>query len=131
LITLASFGVGPLVVCLWRQYLARLDRAGGTILVAGHILHIWITIIITGYFVGKKLEVAPGFDVRHLWISLGATLLPILIMLLQKLSLDHSPTVRPAMNIAVTLGLFYSVVTTSHWSYVCNPGMMATCSEIL
>ncbi len=50
---------------------------------------IWITAIITGYFVGKKLEGAPGFDVKHLWISLGLTLLTIVIMLLHQLSIGN------------------------------------------
>ncbi len=50
---------------------------------------IWIGAIVTGYFIGKKLEAALGFDVRHLWISLGATFLPIVIMLLHQLSIGN------------------------------------------
>jgi len=50
---------------------------------------LWVGAMMTGYFVGKKLEAAPGFDVRHLWISLGATLLPISIVLLHQLSIGN------------------------------------------
>ncbi len=50
---------------------------------------LWIGAMVTGYLVGKKLEAAPGFDVRHLWISLGATLLPIVIVLLHQLSIGN------------------------------------------
>lgn len=50
---------------------------------------IWIGAIVTGFLVGKKMEAAPGFDIRHLWISLGATLLPIVIMLLHQLSVGN------------------------------------------
>jgi len=49
----------------------------------------WITAIITGYFVGKKLERVSGFDVKHLWISLGFTLLTIVIMLFHQLSIGN------------------------------------------
>ena len=45
--------------------------------------------MVKGYLVGKKLEALPGFDVRHLWISLGATLLPIVIVLLHQLSIGN------------------------------------------
>ena len=41
--------------------------------------------MVTGYLVGKNLETAPGFDVRHLWISLGATLLPFVFVLQHQL----------------------------------------------
>jgi len=50
---------------------------------------IWIGTIVTGYCVGKKLETSPGFDFRHLWLSLGATLLPIVIMLLHQFSIGN------------------------------------------
>jgi hypothetical protein len=50
---------------------------------------LWIGAMVTGYLVGKKLEAAAGFDVRHLWISLGATLLPIVIVLLHQLSVGN------------------------------------------
>lgn len=50
---------------------------------------LWIGATVTGYLVGKKLEAAPGFDARHLWISLGATLLPIVIVLLHQLSIGN------------------------------------------
>lgn len=50
---------------------------------------IWIGTIVTGYCVGKKFEPSPGFDFRHLWLSLGATLLPIVIMLLHQFSIGN------------------------------------------
>ena len=50
---------------------------------------LWIGAIVTGYVVGKKLEDRPGLDVTHFWISLGATLLPIVIVLLHQLSIGN------------------------------------------
>lgn len=50
---------------------------------------LWIGAMATGYLVGKKLESAPGFDIRHLWISLGATLLPIVLVLLHQSSIGN------------------------------------------
>lgn len=50
---------------------------------------LWLGAMMTGYLVGKKLEAAPGFDVRHFWISLAATLLPIVIVLLHQLSIGN------------------------------------------
>jgi hypothetical protein len=50
---------------------------------------LWIGAMVTAYLVGKKLEAAAGFDVRHLWIALGATLLPIVIVLLHQLSIGN------------------------------------------
>jgi cytochrome bd-type quinol oxidase subunit 2 len=51
---------------------------------------LWAVAIVTGYLVGKRLEAAPGFDVGHLWISLGATLLPIAMVLLHQLSVGKA-----------------------------------------
>lgn len=50
---------------------------------------LWVIAMVAGYVVGKKLEAAPGFDVRHVWLSLAATLLPIGIALLHQLSIGN------------------------------------------
>jgi hypothetical protein len=50
---------------------------------------LWVVAMVAGYVVGKKLEAAPGFDARHVWLSLAATLLPIGIVLLQQLSIGN------------------------------------------
>lgn len=50
---------------------------------------LWISAIVTGYLVGKKLEALPGLDVRHFWISLGATMLSIVIVVLHQLSVGN------------------------------------------
>jgi len=50
---------------------------------------LWVICMAAGYVVGKKLEAAPGFEVRHVWFSLAATLLPIGIALLHQLSIGN------------------------------------------
>jgi hypothetical protein len=50
---------------------------------------LWVVAMVAGYVVGRKLEAAPGFDARHVWLSLAATLLPIGIVLLQQLSIGN------------------------------------------
>jgi len=53
---------------------------------------LWVIAMVSDFVVGKKLEAAPGFDVRHVWLSLAATLLPIGIALLHQLSMaDNGP----------------------------------------
>lgn len=50
---------------------------------------LWCLAIAAGYRFGRGLEAQPGFEVRHLWYALGATLLPIVIVLLQQLSVGN------------------------------------------
>jgi hypothetical protein len=50
---------------------------------------LWIGATVTGYVVGKRLESAPGLNARHVWMSLGATLLPIIMMSLHQLSIGN------------------------------------------
>ncbi|HER35504.1 MAG: hypothetical protein JXJ30_02515 [Halothiobacillaceae bacterium] len=50
---------------------------------------LWVIAMVGGYAVGKRLEATPGFDVRHVWLSLAATLLPIGIALLHQLSIGN------------------------------------------
>ena len=50
---------------------------------------IWVGATVTGYLVGKKMEALPELNVRHIWISLGATLLPIVIVVLHQLSIGN------------------------------------------
>jgi hypothetical protein len=50
---------------------------------------LWCLAIFAGYRFGRGLEAQPGFEVRHLWYALGATLLPIAIVLLQQLSVGN------------------------------------------
>jgi hypothetical protein len=59
------------------------------ILMAMVFFSLWVVAIVAGYVLGKKLEAAPGFDVRHVWLSLAATVLPIGIVLLQQLSIGN------------------------------------------
>lgn len=50
---------------------------------------LWMGAIVAGYLIGKQLEIEPGFNLRHLWISLGATMLPIILVLLHQLSIGN------------------------------------------
>ena len=45
-----------------------------------------VTAMVAGYVVGRRLEAAPGLNVRHVWLSLVAALLPIGVLLLHQLS---------------------------------------------
>ncbi|MEB3321255.1 MAG: hypothetical protein VKI81_00335 [Synechococcaceae cyanobacterium] len=50
---------------------------------------LWLGAMATGYLVGKKMEAATGFDGRHIWISLGASLLAVAIALLHQWSIGN------------------------------------------
>jgi hypothetical protein len=45
---------------------------------------LWIAFMVAAYFVGKKQEVHPILNVRHVIASVGATLLLVLLVILQQ-----------------------------------------------
>ncbi|HLO31572.1 MAG TPA: hypothetical protein VK249_20640 [Anaerolineales bacterium] len=52
-------------------------------------LLLWMSFITTGYVIGKKLEKDPGLNWKHILISGGLTLLFILFIVLQQLSVGN------------------------------------------
>ena len=50
---------------------------------------LWIGTTVAGYIVGKRLESEPGINASHVWMSLGATLLPIIIISLHQISIGN------------------------------------------
>jgi hypothetical protein len=92
LITLAVFAAasGALWIYVfgdntWPAWSGRVMSALILVVFSG----IWIGATVTGYLVGKKMEALPGLDIRHLWISLGVTLLSIVIVVLHQLSIGN------------------------------------------
>ncbi len=69
----------------WPAWPGRVMAVNMLILFSG----IWVGATVTGYLVGKKMEALPGLNIRHIWISLGATLLPIVIVVLHQLSIGN------------------------------------------
>ena len=52
-------------------------------------LALWIATVTAGFFAGKRLESMPGLDRKHILLSLGATILPIVLMFLHQLSVGN------------------------------------------
>lgn len=52
-------------------------------------LCLWLGIAAAGHAFGKRLEGRPGMNVRHVWLALGATLLPVMIIALHQLSVGN------------------------------------------
>jgi len=50
---------------------------------------LWISTAVAGYVVGRRLESVPGFQNRHVWLAVGATLLPIAAMVFHQLSVGN------------------------------------------
>lgn len=66
-----------------------MDRAGSTCPDGNYVFQLLDDRCGGGFVVGKKLEAAPGFDPRHVRISLMATLLSIGIALLHQLNIGN------------------------------------------
>lgn len=92
LITCVVFGIA--YAALWLYVFGDRTRPAWTdslmpILILIVFFGIWASIMVAGYVVGKRLESVPGFDVRHVWLSLATALLPIGIALLYQSSIGH------------------------------------------
>lgn len=89
LITVAVFGTAFGVLWLWvygdTSWPSWIEKVTPALMIAV-FANLWVIAIVAGYVVGKKHEAAPGFDVRHVWFSLGATLLPVGIAVLHQFS---------------------------------------------
>lgn len=92
LVTLAMFGAAYGV--LWIYAFGDSTWPAWTgwaipVLMAIVFFSLWMSVMVAGYVVGKNLEAEPGFDIRHVWLSLAATLLPIGFALLHQLSIGN------------------------------------------
>jgi hypothetical protein len=45
--------------------------------------------MVAGYVFGKKLDAQPGFNRKHLVLSIGATVLPVLLVILHQFSVGN------------------------------------------
>ena len=52
-------------------------------------LALWIATVAAGFIAGKRLETTPGLDRKHVLFSLGATILPIVLIFLHQLSVGN------------------------------------------
>lgn len=52
-------------------------------------LILWIASMATGFAYGKRLEDDPVLNNNHIWVSIGATTLPIVIIILHQLSVGN------------------------------------------
>jgi hypothetical protein len=52
-------------------------------------LALWITPITVGFITGKKLEAKPGLNKNHIWVSVSAIFLPIVLIILYQLSVGN------------------------------------------
>ena len=90
LITVAVFGAAFGVLWLWvygdTSWPPWIEKVTPALMIAVFV-SLWVIAMVAGYVVGKKREAALGFDVRHVWFSLGATLLPIGIAVLHQFSI--------------------------------------------
>jgi uncharacterized membrane protein len=50
----------------------------------------WSAFIVSGYVVGKRLEIEPGFNMRHVFISSGLAFLFIVLITLHQLSVGNA-----------------------------------------
>jgi hypothetical protein len=48
-----------------------------------------VVFMVAGYLFGKKLEAQPGLDRRHVVLSIGATVLPVALLILQQFSVGN------------------------------------------
>jgi len=53
---------------------------------------VWLTIMLFGYLTGKRLEAEAGLNKRHVLASVALTFLPLLIIVLQQLSVGNLGT---------------------------------------
>lgn len=52
-------------------------------------LVLWVVAVTAGYIKGRRLESMPGVDRKHILLSAGATILPIVLVLLHQLSVGN------------------------------------------
>ncbi len=69
----------------WPQYTGKILPA----LFILTFLVLWISFIIVGFITGRNLEVNPGLNRNHIMASVGATTVPILLIILHQLSVGN------------------------------------------
>ncbi len=52
-------------------------------------LTLWITIIVVGFIIGKRLEKTSVLNKKHILVSIGATITPVLFIILYQLSVGN------------------------------------------
>jgi hypothetical protein len=52
-------------------------------------LTLWITTIVVGFIVGKRLENNPVLNKKHILVSIGVTIIPILFIVLYQVSVGN------------------------------------------
>ena len=58
-------------------------------LFAGTFLTAWLMFIVAGFIFGKRLESKPGLSRRHILVSVLATLVPVVLMVLHQYSVGN------------------------------------------
>jgi hypothetical protein len=59
------------------------------VLLVSVFLLLWLAIAASGFFIGKKLEQNPRMNKSHILAAVCATLLPVLLMVVQQLSVGN------------------------------------------
>jgi hypothetical protein len=93
-VVVSSLIFGSLVGVLWIYVLGdnpwpSLIEKILPILFALVFLTLWLTTIVVGFIVGKRLEINPVMNRKHILVSIGLTILPILFIIFYQVSVGN------------------------------------------